>query len=79
MDYLNEKPFDHHCHHGTEFRATRCDFKEGLLIKTPRAISAENLVLDMSEMIGFHATNILPRLNGFQGYDAYNVKFVTQF
>ena len=65
----NEGSFSHISRNGTQFTAKRCDFKSGIYFETPDNISEAALLQDISEMIGFHATNILEHLNGFQGYD----------
>lgn len=66
-DLLNEKPFDHYCRFGTRFTAARCDFVGGVEMHTPA--EGDDLLRDVAEVIGFHAVNIWPRLNGFSGYD----------
>lgn len=65
---LNEEPFEHHCDNGITFKAERCDFQGGIVAVLPRGISNERLMADVSQMIGYHAANITPNLNGFSGY-----------
>jgi hypothetical protein len=65
---MNDKPFQHICQNGTEFRCTRCDFKTPIQI-IGRPSSDTKFASDVAEMIGFHAVTIRPELNGFQGYD----------
>lgn len=65
----NEGPFTHTSRNGTQFTAARCDFQGGVHFVADEDISEAILLQDVSEMIGFHATNILEHLNGFQGYD----------
>ena len=70
---LNETPFSHNCRYGTVFSATRCDFRDGVIVTDiPKK---ELLAMDMAEMIGYHACAILPELNGFQGYDCISFDF----
>ena len=68
MAFLNENRFEHSCHNGTEFIASRCDFQGGVRVIVPAGLSEERLMRDVAEMIGYHATNIFPNLNGFSGY-----------
>ena len=68
-EWLNEKPWDHVCHNGTEFSSSRCDFEAELIARVPARVTEEELMQDVSEMIGYHAMNIHPHLNGFRGYD----------
>lgn len=70
---MNEKAFAHMMGHGTVAEASRCDFKDGLTLKRPSRITAEQFASDLMELAGWHATNILPRLNGFQGYDCIKI------
>ena len=67
---MNAKRFEHNGHNGTEFIAGRCDFQGGIRVVVPTGLSEERLMRDVAEMIGFHATNILPHLKGFSGYDS---------
>jgi hypothetical protein len=67
--FLNENKFEHYGHYGTLFTADRCDFRGGVKVEIPNCISKEALMSDISEMVAYHAINIFPRLNGFQGYD----------
>jgi hypothetical protein len=69
-EVLNHQPFVHICRFGTVFVAKRCDFQGGVKVTTPDANpSLAAYSSDLAEMIGYHATNVHPRLNGFQGYD----------
>lgn len=75
MKHLNENPFRFIGHYGTLFSADRCDFRGGITLKSvPKDKSL--MASDIAEMIGHHATNIHPQLNGFQGYDCidWNIK-----
>jgi hypothetical protein len=70
-EWLNEKSWQHSGPNGTEFTADRCDFKNGVTATVPEDMKLERLMQDVSAMIGYHATNVLNHLNGFQGYDAF--------
>ncbi len=72
---MNEKPFDHQGRY-LSFTASRCDFAEGVEVEVTGAPSRVDIINDVAAMIGFHATNIHPHLNGFQGYDCCGFKFV---
>jgi len=65
---MNDKPFSYTSHYGTEFVCDRCDFKTPLIVKNQPS-GGKQRMSDVAEMIGYHATNIYPELNGFQGYD----------
>lgn len=75
---MNNKVFSYISYWGTEFFSDSCDFKSFLEVKN---VPSGGLDLysrysrDLAEMIGYHATNILPELNGFQGYDTIRFKF----
>ena len=72
----HETPFDHNYHFGTVFRSETCDFKNAILVYD----KPQNEILfarDVAEMIAFHAFNIHPELNGFQGYDCINFAIVS--
>lgn len=71
---MNDRPFEHNCQYGTKFRCERCDFKEPVIV-TNAPQNPIHFASDVSEMIGFHATNIWPQLNGFSGYDCIQYKF----
>jgi len=70
---MTERPFTHICRYGTVFGADRCDFKTGIIVSHQPSKKAL-YVSDVAEMIGFHAINIHPQLNGFQGYDCIQWK-----
>lgn len=65
---MNEKSFSHHCRFGTKFSCERCDFNSPIKVEDAPTDVTQRMS-DVAEMIGFHATNIWPDLNGFQGYD----------
>ena len=65
---MNERPFEHLCNRRTTFKHERCDFADGPIFYTSESEDKFELIEDVAEMIGFHATNILPELNGFRGY-----------
>lgn len=64
---MNDKPFSFISRNGSHFTCKRCDFKGDIKVKT--SVKKEFFALDVAEMIGYHATNIWPELNGFSGYD----------
>ena len=69
-NYLNDQNFVYTSRHGTTFYSERCDFKGGEVIyKLGKVTHPQLLMADAAEMMAFHAINIHPRLNGFQGYD----------
>jgi hypothetical protein len=73
---LNDNPFEHNCLHGTVFKAERCDFKGGVKVTfRDDAITDKQKMADVAQMIGYHAVNIYPRLNGFSGYDCIQFIF----
>lgn len=65
---MNEKLFSYFGSFGTHFSCARCDFKAPLLV-IDAPTEKKHFLSDVAEMIGYHATNIRPELNGFQGYD----------
>lgn len=74
---MNDKPFEHLSHYGTKFVAPKADFREGVIIFRSPGLTQLQLLADLSEMIGYHAVNIHPELNGFSGYDCINFKIMT--
>lgn len=74
---MNDMPFEHVSHNGTVFKCSRCDFKEPIYVSQPdESFWLNKLMVDISEMIGYHAMNIWNQLNGFQGYDTIEYKIV---
>jgi hypothetical protein len=69
-------PFMHQCSYGVVFKADRCDFKGGVSVEFRQHITASQFGLAVAEMIGYHATSILPYMNGFAGYDT--VRFLNK-
>jgi hypothetical protein len=69
MSPMNELPFRHVSHNGTEFNCNRCDFKTPVYYIPFPGVSLPRLLTDLAEMVGWHALNICPNLNGFTGYD----------
>ncbi len=70
--------FVHTSHHGFGFYCPNVDFSEPVIAYLPDNfddLSQGEAILhfaqDVAEMIGFHAINIYPHLNSFQGYDAF--------
>lgn len=66
---LNEKPLSHTSANGSQFKADRCDLKNGVMVERPLDISDVQLCADFSEFGAFHSLEIRERLNGFAGYD----------
>jgi hypothetical protein len=73
---MNDKPFDHVSHFGTKFVAPKADFRDGVIIHRSVHLDDVHFLSDLAEMIGYHAVNIHPELNGFQGYDCINFKIM---
>lgn len=71
MNIMNEKPFEYTVL-GTTFKADRCDFKGGIKVNHKIPQHTFPFANAVAEMVGYHATNIHPNLNGFQGYDCIN-------
>lgn len=76
-------PFEHLSHHGTKFTCERCDFRAPIKVETEFSLMEmadievlQKIMLDISEMIGYHRSNIWDQLNGFQGYDCIKYEFV---
>lgn len=69
--FINHKSFSHYCRYGTKFTASRCDFRDGVEVSDVPETQTQ-FACDVAEMIGYHAVNIRPELNGFQGYDCIN-------
>jgi hypothetical protein len=73
MKPLNDQPFSFHSNNGVVFHSDHCDFRNGITYKIPKDTNKKEiqrmLMVAVAEMIGEHAMNVHPRLNGFQGYD----------
>lgn len=70
IDPKEYPPFEYTSRYGTVFTAKRTDFAGGVTVLLSKPdLKTDQLISDVAEMIGFHATNIHPGLNGFQGYD----------
>ena len=74
---MNDKPFDHQGRF-LSFTASRCDFSEGVDVEVTGQPAFIDIMNDVAAMIGYHATNIHPSLNGFSGYDCCRFKFVDE-
>jgi hypothetical protein len=75
--FLNEKPFEYDGR-VVSFKAARCDFEGGVdvtyavgALQGPVKKTVALIMGDVAAMIGYHATNIHPHLNGFRGYDGF--------
>lgn len=75
---LNDKPFSFSAKHGCQFKAEFCDFRTGLKVVIPRNYSPDILISDTAQMTGYHARNILPKLDDFSGYNSITYKVVTE-
>ena len=75
--FLNDTLFGYVCKNGTVFSADRSDFRNGVQVIIPSALSDERLIQDTAEMVGHHAHNVWCRLSNFSGYDYihYEVKW----
>ena len=72
---MNDKPFSYISYWGTEFFSDSCDFKSFVEVKNAPSVGLQRYSRDLAEMIGYHATNIHPKLNSFQGYDTLMFRF----
>ncbi len=66
--WLNEKPFRYEGDYGTVFEASHSDFRKGVIV-TNMPDEPSHIASEVAAMIGYHARNVHPKLNGFQGYD----------
>ena len=66
--FLNRHPFKHICESGMTVIADRCDFKGGVTIECSVHASELAIAKSFGEAMADHALNILPQLNGFNGY-----------
>jgi hypothetical protein len=76
VEFMNEKPFEHRGSHGTILTADRCDFRGDVIVDKPKDITYKHFAQDMMEIAAWHAIHIHPKLNGFQGYDAFEITLV---
>jgi len=67
MNIDNKTPLTHTCRYGTTFTADRADLRNGVEYSTFALPSRETLAHDFFEFGMWHANQILPELNGFQG------------
>lgn len=63
----NETPIEHTCRNGTVFRSSRADLADVVQVK--RSSDWPQTCADFAEFGAWHAMEIWPHLNGFQGYD----------
>lgn len=73
---IENKPFEYNSRNGTWFTADRCDFRGGVVVRTRPGLPLDKLAQDISDMVGYHATNINEHLPSFQGYNAIEYRFV---
>lgn len=81
--WVNEKPFEHRCRNGTVFTGTRCDLRDGVDVQLDGWVKdvrgwRELVNCDYVEFAAWHALNIFPQLNGFQGYDCITFRNTTE-
>lgn len=74
--WMNERAFEHTGRYGTKLTADRCDFSTGVEVDKPLNITMQHLIQDMMEIAAWHAMHVHPHLNGFQGYDAFEITLV---
>lgn len=76
---LNDKPFSHR-HEQVEIFSQRCDFKTTVYVVVPDgpAMNPVQLMAATGCVMGYHAVNIRPELNGFAGYDAIRYELITE-
>ncbi len=79
-EYMNNKPFTHICRLGTVFHCEKCDLSRKIYYSGApdgchSKLKMEAFGKDVAEMIGYHAVNIRPELNGFAGYDCLVFEF----
>ncbi|MCP4526701.1 MAG: hypothetical protein GY833_12455 [Aestuariibacter sp.] len=75
---MNGRAFQHSAN-GFDFFSERCDFKDGLYVVKPDTYetSESDLIAATAHVVGYHACNVRPELNGFAGYDAITFKVVS--
>lgn len=61
--------FGHYSRYGTEFHCDKSNLSVPIKVKKDKDTSLENFLVDVSEMITYHAMHIHSSLNGFAGYD----------
>lgn len=73
---MNNKSFQYLSHCGTVFECAKCDFSAPIYVEVGGGAYdfVDILIKDVAEMIGYHAVNIRPELNGFAGYDCLTFK-----
>lgn len=67
--WLNDRPFAHDSPNGVGVEASRCDLADGVIITRRSDHTEIDVATAIAAAMGFHGANILPRLNGFRGYD----------
>ena len=83
MAWLHGKPLNENnfmrSARGIYFVSRRCDLSDGVLVLVDcplEEITPEMMLKATASIVGYHACNIHPELNGFRGYDAINYHFV---
>lgn len=76
---LNDRPFSHR-HEQIDIFCERCDFKTPVYVVVPDgpALNPVTLMAATGCVMGYHAVNIRPELNGFAGYDAIRYELITE-
>lgn len=75
-DWLNEQPYQHLTRHAFLLRANRCDLRGGAVLQVSHDATDADIAEASAQAFGYHAANILPRLNGFAGYDCVRIEVV---
>ena len=75
-DSANNIPISLRADNGTEFKATRADLRDGVVV-LPSTLNVTELqkMADFAQFGAWHAHQIHPNLNGFSGYDAISYTF----
>ncbi|MBK8161539.1 MAG: hypothetical protein IPK59_23280 [Rhodospirillaceae bacterium] len=76
MTPLNDKRFEHLTRAGILVEAERCDLKGGVVLHARERSTDVEIAQAAAQAFGYHAANILPRLNGFAGYDCVTIEIV---
>lgn len=72
---VRPQSWSHFASNGTLFECDRKDLVGGIRV-TDAPPDADLLAKDVAEVIGFHAVNYWPELNGFAGYDCVHFIYV---
>lgn len=75
---MNPNRFEYTSHWGSRFISETADLSKGVTIEKPANLPPRYFAADIAEMTGFHATNVHPTLNGFQGYDTIDFTIIDE-